>query len=62
VPVTSTSPLRTSGGQQVRERDLIVTVQRPDNSILLLVFVAPEQDFSRLQPTYESMLNTLQVQ
>jgi hypothetical protein len=62
VPVTSASPLRTSGGQQVRERDLVVTVQRQDGSILLLVFVAPEQDFGRLQSTYESMLNTLQVQ
>ena len=62
VPVTSTSPLRASGGQLVRERDLVVTVQKPDGSILLLVFVAPEQDFGRLQQTYESMLNSLQVQ
>ena len=62
VPVTSTSPIRASGGQQVRERDLVATVQRQDGSILLLVFVAPEQDFGRLQSTYESMLNSLQVQ
>jgi len=61
VPVQSTSPIQVDG-RQVAERDLVVVVQRPENSYLLLVFVAPEQDFAKLQSTYEGMLRSLQVQ
>jgi beta-barrel assembly-enhancing protease len=60
-PVQATSPVQASGGQ-LRERDEVVVVQRSDGSILLLVFVSPEQEFSRLQPTFENMLKSLQVQ
>ncbi len=61
VPVQSTSPIQ-ANGRPLAERDLVVTVQRPDNSLLLLVFVAPEQDYSKLQSAYEGMLKSLQVQ
>jgi beta-barrel assembly-enhancing protease len=43
------------------ERDWLVTVQRADNSILYLVFIAPDRDFERLAGTYEQMLRSLQL-
>jgi hypothetical protein len=36
-------------------------VQRSDGSLLYLVFVSPERDFSKLRPTYETMLKSLRV-
>lgn len=56
VYLAGTSPLQ---GQ--RERDLLVTVQRRDNSILYLVFIAPERDFGRLTPAFEQMLRSLRI-
>jgi beta-barrel assembly-enhancing protease len=56
VYLTGTSPLQ---GQ--RERDWLVTVQRRDNSVLYLVFIAPERDFGRLAPAYEQMLRSLRI-
>ncbi len=62
VDMTSTSPLQSENGQQVRERDWLVTIPRQDGSVLFLVFIAPEPQFSQLRPTYEQMLRTLRVQ
>ena len=56
VYLTGTSPVQ---GQ--RERDWLVTVQRRDNSILYLVFIAPERDFGRLAPAFEQMLRSLRI-
>src|SRR5256885_480176 len=56
VYLTGTSPLQ---GQ--RERDWLVTLQRGDNSILYLVFIAPERDFGRLEPTFQQMLRSLRI-
>jgi hypothetical protein len=35
---------------------------RQDGSVLYLVFIAPERDFSQLRPAYENMLRSLHVQ
>lgn len=43
------------------ERDWLVTIDRNDNSISYLVFVAPEKDFDALRPAYEQMLRTFRV-
>jgi len=56
VNLTGNSPLQ---GQS--ERDLLVTVPRGNNSILFLIFIAPERDFDRLSPAFEQMLGSLQV-
>jgi hypothetical protein len=47
--------------QGQRERDWLVTVRRRDNSILYLVFIAPERDFGRLAPAFEQMLRSLRI-
>ena len=54
--LTGTSPLQ---GQ--RERDWLVTVQRRDNSVLYLVFIAPERDFGRLATAFEQMVRSLRI-
>jgi beta-barrel assembly-enhancing protease len=54
------SPLQ-GANSTLPERDWLVTVQRTDNSILYLVFIAPDRDFERLAGTYEQMLRSLQL-
>jgi hypothetical protein len=54
------SPIQQSG-QPIPERDWLVTMPRPEGGMLHVVFIAPEKDFARLQPTYQGMLDSLQV-
>jgi hypothetical protein len=54
------SPLQGSNAT-LAERDWLVTVQRPDNSVLYLIFIAPDRDFEQLAPTYQKMLHSLQL-
>jgi Zn-dependent protease with chaperone function len=54
------SPIK-QGNQPVPERDWLVTLARPEGGLLHLVFIAPESQFSQLQPTYQKMLDSLQV-
>ncbi|MBV9608145.1 MAG: M48 family metalloprotease [Acidobacteria bacterium] len=62
VDMIGTSPLQ-SNGRPVPERDWLVILQgRGSGELLYLVFVAPEQDFDQLRPTYEAMLRKLHVQ
>jgi len=53
-----TSPIK-QGNQALQERDWLVATQRADGSVLYLVFIAPEKDFSKLRPTFEQMLRSL---
>ncbi len=54
------SPLK-QGNQAVPERDWLVATQRADGSVIYLVFIAPETDFSKLRPTFEQMLRSFRV-
>jgi hypothetical protein len=54
------SPIR-QGDQQTPERDWLVTMALPQGGMLHLVFIAPEKQFEKLQPTYQKMLDSLQV-
>jgi Zn-dependent protease with chaperone function len=55
----STSPFATSDGGQQKERDWLVTVPQPDGSVIFFVSVVPQSEFSRLKPTFESMLQSV---
>jgi beta-barrel assembly-enhancing protease len=55
------SPL-TQNGQPLPERDWLVTLPRPQGGLAYLVFVSPERDFNQLHPTYQKMLESLQLQ
>jgi Zn-dependent protease with chaperone function len=59
VPMQSTSPFPDSKGQAQKERDWLVTVQQPDGSVLYMVFVAPESQWDKFKPTYQSMLRSV---
>ncbi len=60
VNMQSTSPFQNAKGEAQKERDWLVTVPRPDGSVIFLVFVAPESEFERLSPTFERMLRSVQ--
>jgi Zn-dependent protease with chaperone function len=58
--LSGTSPIQ-QGDQPVAERDWLVTLPRPEGGMMHLVFIAPEKQFSELQPAYQKMLESLQV-
>ncbi|HUI83324.1 MAG TPA: M48 family metallopeptidase [Candidatus Binatia bacterium] len=61
VDMQSTSPFPDAKGQPQKERDWLVTLPKTDGSVLYLVFVAPQAEFARFQPTYERMLQSIQL-
>jgi len=54
------SPLQ-QNGKPLPERDWLVTLPRPDGNLMYIVFVSPERDFNQLHPTYQKMLDSLQL-
>jgi Zn-dependent protease with chaperone function len=60
VDLTGTSPIQ-RGSQPVAERDWLVTIPRSGGGLLYLIFIAPESEFGQLQPTYQQMLDSLQL-
>jgi Zn-dependent protease with chaperone function len=60
--LSGVSPLQLANGQPATERDWLVTLPRQDGSLLYLVFIAPEKDFSSLQPTFDQMLRSFHIQ
>jgi Zn-dependent protease with chaperone function len=56
----STSPFVTANGEQQPERDWLVTIPRPDSSIVYFIFVAPQTEFDRFRPAFENMLRSVQ--
>ncbi|MGH9575961.1 MAG: hypothetical protein ACRD3R_00890, partial [Terriglobales bacterium] len=62
VTLVGPSPIKGSGGQPLRERSWLVTLQHSDGSIVWVLFIAPERDFNQLQPAFESMLRSLRLQ
>jgi len=55
------SPLPDQQGHAAKERDWLVTFKRNDGTLLYLVFIAPDKDFSSMRPTFEQMLKSLQL-
>jgi hypothetical protein len=62
VDFTSNSPIQGSNGQPERERDWLVTLPRNDGSVVFLVFIAPQNAFDQLRPSYESMLRSVRLE
>ncbi len=59
VNMQSTSPFPDVKGQLQKERDRLVTIPRPDGSVVFFVFVAPETEYARLSPTFDKMLKSV---
>ena len=60
VNLQSVSPIPSAGGHSQTERDWLVTVPQNDGSVIFMLFVAPQAQFERFQPTYEAMLKSVQ--
>jgi Peptidase family M48 len=61
VDLLGQSPLAGRDGQPQRERDWLVTLPDDNGAGISLIFVAPENDFSRLRPTFEQMLRSFHL-
>ena len=61
VDLVGNSPLQDSSGRVVRERDWLVTVKRRNGELMYVVFIAPDQEFSKYRPAFEQMLRSLRV-
>lgn len=60
VNLIGTSPVQ-QNGRGLAERDWLVALPRPQGGLLYVVFIAPQNQFSRLSGTYKKMLNSLQL-
>ncbi|MGZ4874855.1 MAG: M48 family metallopeptidase [Candidatus Angelobacter sp.] len=58
--LSGNSPLMLNG-QPLPERDWLVTLPRSQGGLVYLVFVSPDRDFNQLHPTYQKMLDSLQL-
>ena len=54
------SPLQ-SGGQPLAERDWLVGIPNSQGALIYCIFIAPENEFSQLRPTFEKMLRSFRV-
>lgn len=54
----SISPFVATNGQSQKEHDWLLTIPQPDGSVIFMIFVAPQSQFDRFQPTYEAMLKS----
>ena len=55
------SPLE-ENGKPLPEHDRVVVRPGPGGAYLYVIFIAPERDFGALQPSYQRMLDSLQVE
>jgi beta-barrel assembly-enhancing protease len=60
VDLSGTSPIQ-QNGRPARERDWLVALPQQDGTLVFMVFIAPDQEFSRLRPTYEQMLRSVRL-
>jgi hypothetical protein len=61
VDLIGVSPVRDSTGAAIQERDWLVTLPRSDGSLLYVVFISPDRDFSQLRTTFTMMLRSLRL-
>lgn len=61
VDLLGQSPLAGRDGQPLQERDWLVTLPADNGANVSLIFVAPENDFARLRPTFEQMLKSFHL-
>ena len=60
VDLSGASPVEDSG-RALPEHDWLVTLPNSGGGLLYAIFIAPETDFGKLRPTYEKMVDSLQV-
>jgi beta-barrel assembly-enhancing protease len=61
IDLVGPSPLSDGSGRAAVERDKLVAIERPDGTVLWMLFIAPERDFNALSPAFQQMLQSLRV-
>jgi beta-barrel assembly-enhancing protease len=61
VDMLGPSPITDSNGKAETERDWLVGLAAPNNTMVYLVFIAPDRDFGKLRPTFEQMLRSFRL-
>jgi beta-barrel assembly-enhancing protease len=59
VTLRSSSPFPDVNGRPQKEQDWLVTVPHPRGAMVYFVFVAPQSEFERFRPSFESMLRSV---
>ncbi len=59
VDLIGSSPLKDSSGHTAQERDWLVALKVRSGGLLYVVFIAPNDDFGTLRPTFEGILKSL---
>ncbi len=62
VDMAGPSPIAGANGQALPEHDWFVVIPTQNQTLVYLVFVSPERDWSRLRPTFQKMLSTFRLQ
>jgi Zn-dependent protease with chaperone function len=57
----SPSPVPGANGQPQLERDWMVTLPQKDGAVVFMIFVAPQAEFARFQPTFDLILKSVQL-
>ena len=60
VNLQSNSPFPDASGRPQKEKDWLVTAPHPRGSMVYFIFVAPQSEFERFRPSFESMLKSVQ--
>ena len=54
------SPLQLNG-KPLPERDLLIALPRPQGGLFYVILISTERDYDKLHPTYQKMLDSLQL-
>lgn len=58
--LSGNSPVH-ENGKPLPERDLLITLPRAQGGLLYVVLISTERDYDKLHPTYQKMLESLQI-
>ena len=58
--LSGNSPLQLNG-KPLPERDLLIALPRPQGGLFYVVLISTERDYDKLHPTYQKMLDSLQL-
>jgi Zn-dependent protease with chaperone function len=61
VDLVTSSPVKDSNGQPLKERDWLVALPLKNGEVLYSVFISTDKDYSKLQPGFENMLRSLKL-
>jgi len=61
VDLVTSSPIKDSNGQPLKEKDWLVALPLKNGDVLYSVFISTDRDYAKLQPGFENMLRSLKL-